>query len=74
MLDHLITSFPPDGEQIYQAIAKYWFSRESKNLSINQSVLGGKKRQIMFISHQKQMAVTRVVLAVFCAVVDLPGL
>lgn len=33
-----------------------------------------KKRQIMFISHQKQMAVTRVVLAVFRAVVDLPGL
>lgn len=73
MLDHLITSFPPDGERIYQAIAKYWFSRESKNFSIR-VFWGKKKRQIMFISHQKQMAVTRVVLAVFRAVVDLPGL
>lgn len=43
MLDHLITSFPPDGERIYQAIAKYWFSRESKNFSIR--VFWGKKKK-----------------------------
>lgn len=64
-------SCPADGAQIYQAITNYCHSKESKNLNINWSVSGEKKKQIMFISHQKELALTRALLDGFCAVVGL---